>query len=143
MTDGGKVTTATLKERKQRGERIAALTAYDHLFATLLDRAGIDVLLVGDRDAVVHVLSEAAPPSSRFSVVHAEQVVEMDESPAAALRRKQESSLNVAFELVRDGQGDAVVTMGNSGAAMAMGMVRERPTVATEGEVSSTARAHR
>ena len=43
-----KVTTEVLREMKQRGETIAALTAYDHLFATLLDAAGVDVLLVGD-----------------------------------------------------------------------------------------------
>jgi 3-methyl-2-oxobutanoate hydroxymethyltransferase len=48
-----KVTTATLREKKARGERIAALTAYDHLFAGLLDRAGIDVVLVGDSVAAV------------------------------------------------------------------------------------------
>lgn len=53
MPTKGKVTTATLRERKQRGERISALTAYDHLFASLLDEAGVDVILVGDSVATV------------------------------------------------------------------------------------------
>ncbi len=53
MPGKGKVTTATLRERKRAGERIAALTAYDNLFATLLDNAGVDVILVGDSVATV------------------------------------------------------------------------------------------
>ncbi len=48
-----KVTTRTLLEMKQRGERIAALTAYDTLMAEALDEAGIDVILVGDSVAMV------------------------------------------------------------------------------------------
>src|SRR5438034_7034433 len=42
------ITTRTLLEMKQKGERIVALTCYDTLFARLLDASGIDVLLVGD-----------------------------------------------------------------------------------------------
>jgi 3-methyl-2-oxobutanoate hydroxymethyltransferase len=48
-----KVTTRSLRELKQRGEPIAALTAYDYLMAQLLDRAGIDVILVGDSAGMV------------------------------------------------------------------------------------------
>ena len=43
-----KVTTYRLKEMKSSGERIACLTAYDHLTAQILDRSGIDLILVGD-----------------------------------------------------------------------------------------------
>ena len=50
---GRKVTTASLARMKQRGERISALTAYDHLMAQLVDQAGIDVILVGDSVAMV------------------------------------------------------------------------------------------
>jgi len=48
-----KVTTLTLQEMKQRGEKIAVLTAYDALFARLEDQAGLDVILVGDSAAMV------------------------------------------------------------------------------------------
>ena len=48
MNDVKKIWPSHLKEMKQRGERIAMLTAYDALMARLLEQAGIDVLLVGD-----------------------------------------------------------------------------------------------
>jgi 3-methyl-2-oxobutanoate hydroxymethyltransferase len=48
-----KVTTKSLQRMKERGESIAALTAYDHLMAQLLDQAGVDVILVGDSVAMV------------------------------------------------------------------------------------------
>jgi len=48
-----KVTTKSLARMKERGEPIAALTAYDHLMAALLDQAGVDVILVGDSVAMV------------------------------------------------------------------------------------------
>lgn len=51
--DRRKVTTKSLQRMKERGESIAALTAYDHTMAQLLDRAGIDVILVGDSVAMV------------------------------------------------------------------------------------------
>jgi len=51
--DRRKVTTKSLQRMKERGESIAALTAYDHTMASLLDRAGIDVILVGDSVAMV------------------------------------------------------------------------------------------
>lgn len=51
--DRRKVTTKSLQRMKERGEPITALTAYDHTMAQLLDRAGIDVILVGDSVAMV------------------------------------------------------------------------------------------
>lgn len=82
----------------------------------------LHVLLVGD-EAVLHDSIRklgGLPPS--VHVHHASEVVEMDDSPRSALRRKKDSSLRIAFELASNGQADAVVTMGNSGAALAMGM---------------------
>ena len=48
-----KITTKSLSEMKERGETIAALTAYDFLMAGLLDEAGVDVILVGDSVSTV------------------------------------------------------------------------------------------
>ena len=52
-SDRRKVTTKSLRRMKERGEVIAALTAYDHTMGLLLDRAGIDLILVGDSVATV------------------------------------------------------------------------------------------
>jgi 3-methyl-2-oxobutanoate hydroxymethyltransferase len=52
-SDRRKVTTKSLQRMKERGEKIAALTAYDFTMAELIDQAGIDVILVGDSVAMV------------------------------------------------------------------------------------------
>ncbi|MBT4803756.1 MAG: phosphate acyltransferase PlsX [Legionellales bacterium] len=57
---------------------------------------------------------------ARVTVVHAEQVVEMDEEPVKALRFKKKSSMRLAVELVRDKKADICVSSGNTGALMAM-----------------------
>jgi len=86
--------------------------------------ADFEIILVGDEGIISEQIADAKvgglPPNC--TIRHATEVVEMEDSPAAALRRKRDSSLRVAFELVAGGQADAVVTMGNSGAALAAGM---------------------
>jgi len=79
------------------------------------------ILLVGQREIVEGALSKESFPRSNIEVVHAGEVVAMDESPSAALR-KRDSSLKVAFELLNKGEAQAVVSAGNSGAMMATGM---------------------
>ncbi len=85
---------------------------------------GFEIVLVGDEGIILEQIADAKvgglPPTCRIH--HATEVVEMEDSPGAILRRKRDSSLRVAFELVANGQADAVVTMGNSGAALAAGM---------------------
>jgi len=71
-----KVTTARLAEMKSRGEKIAMLTAYDFSFAKILDRAGIDVVLVGDSAAnVIHVFETTVPITLDQMISHAASVV--------------------------------------------------------------------
>lgn len=70
-----KVTTKSLLRMKQRGEPIAALTAYDHLMAELLDQAGIDLVLVGDSVAMtVQGLNTTVPVTMDQMIYHAEVV---------------------------------------------------------------------
>jgi phosphate acyltransferase len=76
------------------------------------------VILVGD-EAVVRGLAGALPANVR--IVHAPELVGMDEHPARALVRKKNSSIVVATELVKKGEADAVVTAGHTGAGMAAG----------------------
>lgn len=71
-----KVTTARLTEMKQRGEKIAMLTAYDYSLARILDEAGIDVILVGDSASnVVHGHETTVPITLDQMIDHAAAVV--------------------------------------------------------------------
>jgi len=71
-----KVTTARLAEMKARGEKIAMLTAYDFSFARIMDRAGVDVVLVGDSAAnVVHGFETTVPITLDQMISHAASVV--------------------------------------------------------------------
>jgi phosphate acyltransferase len=79
------------------------------------------VILVGD-EAVLRPLVGDPPPN--VEIVHATQVVGMDEHPAMALREKKDSSIIVAVDLVRSGRAEAVVTAGHTGAAMAAAVLR-------------------
>jgi glycerol-3-phosphate acyltransferase PlsX len=77
------------------------------------------LILVGRSPDIDPVLSGAGFRSDQILVHHAEQVVGMDESPAAALRSKKDSSMRVAINLVKEGRVDACVSAGNTGALMA------------------------
>jgi glycerol-3-phosphate acyltransferase PlsX len=96
------------------------------------------LLLVGRSAEIQPRLSAAAALRSRIEVVHAEEVVAMDEPPAQALRAKRNSSMRVAVNLVKEGRADACVSAGNTGALMAISRFVlktldgiDRPAIAT------------
>jgi glycerol-3-phosphate acyltransferase PlsX len=99
----------------------------------------IDVTLVGDKARLEQELARAGRATGdRVTIVHASEVVTMDDHPAHAFRRKPDSSMRVAVAQVADGKADAVVSAGNSGAMLAyshflLGRLRgiERPAVVT------------
>jgi glycerol-3-phosphate acyltransferase PlsX len=82
----------------------------------------VDVLLVGREPAVVPLLPDGGVAG--VEVQHAEEVVAMDEDPAAAARRKKDSSLVRGAQAVRDGRAQAMVGAGNTGATMAAALLR-------------------
>jgi glycerol-3-phosphate acyltransferase PlsX len=83
---------------------------------------GVSTILVGDRSAVDVEIRRLGAESLGLEVRHASEVVGMAESPSLALRRKRDSSLRVAAELVRDGKAAAFISAGNTGAALAISM---------------------
>lgn len=83
---------------------------------------GAGAILVGDEAQIRDELSRCKTEGLDIHVVHASQVVGMDEKPSDALRRKKDSSIQVACRLVKEGQADGVVSAGNSGAVVACGM---------------------
>jgi len=83
----------------------------------------ISSILVGKEDELRAKLTELkADADPRISVVHAKDVVTMEDSPSAAIRRKPHSSIRVAHNLVKEGRASAVVSPGNTGAVMAVGI---------------------
>ena len=86
-----------------------------------LDRhPDVRLILVGQPDAIEDELTRLARPrSGRLTVHAASQVVAMDDSPQSALKNKKDSSMRVAINLVKEGQAQAAVSAGNTGALMA------------------------
>ncbi|HTO02323.1 MAG TPA: phosphate acyltransferase PlsX [Opitutus sp.] len=85
------------------------------------------ITLVGD-EAVLGPLMNRISPQRRdhVSIHHASEIVTMDDKPLMALKRKKDSSMVRAIELVKDGHASVVVSCGNTGALMAAGTLRLR-----------------
>ena len=90
---------------------------------TVNDFEGIDVILVGDENSIKRELDSKRYLPNRISIKHASQVVGMDEAPAAAIRKKRDSSIGRAIELVKNGEADAMVSAGHSGVVMATALL--------------------
>jgi phosphate acyltransferase len=83
--------------------------------------ADVKITLVGNPELVQEALSQFPKvPLERIHIISASEVVLMDDPIEIALRRKKDSSMRVAIELVKAGQADAVVSSGNTGALMAI-----------------------
>lgn len=95
-------------------------------------------LLVGDEHKIKAALKNHSMPSSQYEIVHAEDIVTMQDSVEVALRRKKKSSMRLAAQAVKDGLADAAVSAGNTGAWMAISRYVlktldgiDRPAIAT------------
>lgn len=98
----------------------------------------IDIILVGDESPIKRNLENKRYPQNRISVKHASQIVGMDESPSVAIRKKKDSSIRRGIELVKNGEADAFVSAGHSGAVMGTSLLLlgtsvgvDRPAIAT------------
>lgn len=80
---------------------------------------GVRVLLVGQQETVKRELSKHAHRGLPLEIVHASEVIAMQESPVTAFRKKKDSSVHVAARLVKSGDADGFVSAGNTGAVMA------------------------
>ncbi|MDQ2663091.1 MAG: phosphate acyltransferase PlsX [Candidatus Eremiobacteraeota bacterium] len=95
-----------------------------------------DIILVGDEARVRPLLTGAA--ADKIEVLHAPEQVPMDQHASQALRQADRTSLGVAVNLVKEGRAQAVVSAGNSGAFLAIALIRlrtisgiARPAIAT------------
>jgi glycerol-3-phosphate acyltransferase PlsX len=81
---------------------------------------GESIILVGREEAIKHELAKYPTQGLDLEVVHASEVIEMEDGPAWAAREKKDSSMHVGLGLVRDGKADAYVTAGNTGGVLAV-----------------------
>ena len=99
-----------------------------------IESNNVEIILVGDEDKMSQYLP--TDPPSNLHCVYSDGVVNEDEQPLEAARSKPKASVFVCADLVKDGQADAFVTMGSTGAAMAAGVLKmgnikgiERPSL--------------
>ena len=87
--------------------------------ATLARYRNVELILVGDESELRRLVTEIVGKDSRLHIRPATEVVGMSEPPAESLRKKKDSSMRVAINLVKQGDADACVSAGNTGALMA------------------------
>jgi glycerol-3-phosphate acyltransferase PlsX len=99
---------------------------------------GIDIALVGDPRALQVELEHQDGANVGIQIVAASETIAMDEQPVQAVRQKKDASINVAMRLVKHGEASAVVSAGNTGAAMTSALLNlgrvpgiERPALGT------------
>ena len=88
-----------------------------------VEELGVKALLVGSPEDIERILPSSIK-SEQVEIVPAESAIAMDEEALSAIRRKPKASINVAMNLVKKGQADAVISAGHSGAAMAAALLR-------------------
>lgn len=98
----------------------------------------LDIILTGEKEQIHKELVKYDTKDLNIEVEDAPEIIAMGEHPATAVRKKKNSSIVVANRLVKEGRGDAVVSAGNTGAAMAasffnMGRIKgiDRPAIAS------------
>ena len=87
------------------------------------EKNNIHVLLVGQEDVISEELEKYTYPKERMEIVHASEVIETAEPPVMAIRKKKDSSIVVGMNMVKNGEADAFVSAGSTGATLVGGQV--------------------
>jgi len=97
-----------------------------------------EIVIVGDGDKIQFQLKKYKYSDEKISVKHASEVIENDDAPVRAVRRKKDSSMVVGLNMVKSGEGDLFISAGNTGALMAgalfnLGRIQgiDRPAIAS------------
>lgn len=80
-------------------------------------------ILCGDKPQIESVLANCKYDKSRLEIVHTTEVITMEEEPAKAVKTKKDSSLVVAFRLLKEGKADGLVSSGSTGAVLTAGVL--------------------
>lgn len=86
---------------------------------------GDTIILVGDQARIEAELTEQNTAGLSLEIVHAAEAVNMEDKPSQVVKNKPNSSMHVGLSLVKDGQADAFVSAGNTGAILAVAMLRQ------------------
>ena len=129
----GKVTTLSLVEMKERGERIACLTAYDYLMAEILDRSGVDVILVGDSAAMVVQGRHTTVPVTLDQMLYHAQVVAkaakralvIGDMPFLSYQVNADEALRNAGRMVKEALVEAIKVEGGRSIAATVARIVE------------------
>jgi len=89
----------------------------------VLQRSDIQVLLVGQESVVTQILTEYTYPEEQIQVIPATEIIETEDPPVNAIRKKKDSSIVVGMNLVKKDEADAFVSAGSSGAILVGGQV--------------------
>src|SRR5690606_13405844 len=116
QTEVKRITTNTVIGMKQKGEKIAMLTGYDFSMATIIDAAGIDVILVGDSASNVMAGHETTLPITLDQMIyHASSVVRaakralvVVDMPFGSYQGNSKEALNTAIRIMKESGGHAV-----------------------------------
>lgn len=84
---------------------------------------GVEITLVGDEQVIKAELEKHSFESPHLHILHAEEAIQMDESPAVALRKKRKSSIHIGIKALKNDEVDAFVSAGHTGAVMAVATV--------------------
>ncbi len=102
------------------------------------NRQSRGIILVGVQERVREELEKYNTDGLPITICHSSEIVEMNDSPAVAVKKKRDSSISIAADLVRNGEASALVTAGNTGAAVAATVLKwrmlnkvDRPAIAT------------
>ncbi len=88
------------------------------LFLSENNKYDVDLTLIGDENKLIPLINEHEITAENITVVHASEVIEMQEHPTKALKEKQQSSISIGFHLLASGKTDAFISAGNTGAMM-------------------------
>ena len=84
---------------------------------------GVNMVLVGDTDIINKELEKYSYPEDKISIAHAPDVISNHEEPAKAVRQKKTASVVVAANMLKNGEGDAMLSMGSTGALLTAGLL--------------------
>ncbi|MGL4391902.1 MAG: phosphate acyltransferase PlsX [Fusobacteriaceae bacterium] len=120
------------------GDRAPFVTVKGAVLATQELDKSVKIVLVGREESIRKELKKYKYDSSRIEIKNATEVISMEDDPVSAVKSKKDSSMNIALELVKDGEADACVSAGNTGALISASQLKLkrikgvlRPAIAT------------